>query len=42
MADWLSRQNCNENKNKEIKGMQISINAIQLMTNLPECMTFNN
>ena len=41
MADWLSRQNHNEKKDEEIKGMQISINAIQLTTNMPECMTFN-
>ena len=41
MADWLSRQNHNENKDKEIKGMQISINTIQLITNVPECMIFN-
>ena len=31
----------NENKDEEIKGMQVSINAIQLTTNVPECMTFN-
>ena len=41
MADCLSTQNHNENKNEEIKSMQISINAIQLMNNVPECMTFN-
>ena len=41
MADWLSRQNHKENKHEEIKGMQISITAIQLMTNAPEFMTFN-
>ena len=41
MADWLSRQNHNENNDEEIKGMQISINAIQLMTNKSECMAFN-
>ena len=33
MADWLSQQNCKENKDEEIKGMQISVNAMQLTTN---------
>ena len=41
MTGWLSRQNHNEHKDKEIKGLQISINAIQLTTNVPQCMTFN-
>ena len=41
MADWLSKQNHIENKDKEIKGMQISLNATQLRTYVPECMTFN-
>ena len=41
MADWLPRQNYNENKDEEIKGMQININAIQLTINVPYCMTFN-
>ena len=41
MADWLFRQNHNENKDEEIKGMQISINAIQLTSYVPECMIFS-
>ena len=41
MADWLSRKNHNENKDEEIEGMQIGVNAKQLFTNIPECMTFN-
>ena len=39
MVDRLSRQNHNENKDKEITGMQININAIQSTTNIPECIT---
>ena len=38
-ADWLSQQDHKENKEEEIKGMQISVNAILLTTNVPECMT---
>ena len=38
MADWLFRQNHNENKDTEIPGLQLSINAIQTATNIPECM----
>ena len=41
MAHWLSRQYHNENKDEEIKGIQISITAVQLMTNVPEGMTIN-
>ena len=39
IADWLSRQNYNENKDKEITGMQISLNALQSTTIIPKCMT---
>ena len=39
MADWLSRQNCKENKDEEIPGMQLNIDAIQTATNIPDCMT---
>ena len=38
MADWLSRQNCEENKDEEITGRQANINTIQTTTNIPECM----
>ena len=38
MADWLSTQNHSKNKDKEITGIQISINAIQSTTNIPECI----
>ena len=41
MADWLSRQNHNENKYKEIADVQISINAILSTTNILECMTMH-
>ena len=39
MADCLSRQNHKENKHKEVTGMQISINAIQSITTIPEFMS---
>ena len=35
IVDWLSRQNHNENKDAEIPGMQLSINAMQAATNVP-------
>ena len=35
MADWLSRQNY-KNKDKEIPGMKLSINAIKICTDI--CM----
>ena len=38
MAGWLSRYNHNENKDEEITGIHISINAIQSTTNILECM----
>ena len=39
LIDWLSRQNHKENKDMEIPGMQLNIDAIQTMTNIPDCMT---
>ena len=39
IADWLSRQNHKENKNAEIPGMQLNIDATQTITNIPDCMT---
>ena len=41
MVDWLSRHIHNENKDKEITGMQISINAIQSTNNILECLTIH-
>ena len=38
MADWLSGQNHEEDKNEEIAGMQVNINNIVASTNIPECM----
>ena len=35
IADWLSRQN---NKDEEIAGMDIKINAIYMTTDIPNCM----
>ena len=39
IADWLSRQNHKENKDAEIPGMQLNINAIQTTLNITDCMT---
>ena len=39
IADWLSRQNHKENKDAEISSMQLSIDAIQTTTNIPDWMT---
>ena len=41
VIDWLYRQNHNENKDEDIKGMRVSINAIQSTTNIPQCMTMH-
>ena len=38
-ADWLSRHNHTENKDTEIPGMDIKVNAIQTATNISECMS---
>ena len=35
IVDWLSRQNHKENKDAEIPGMQLNIDAIHTMTNIP-------
>ena len=39
IADWLSRHNHTENKDAEIHGMDIKVDAIQTTTNIPECMS---
>ena len=39
IADWLFRQNHTENKDAEIPGMQLNIDVIQTMTNIPDCIT---
>ena len=38
IEEWISGQKHKENKNMEIPGMQININPIQTITNIPECM----
>ena len=40
MADWLSRHNHSENKDKEITGMQMGINMIESTTNVAEYMKY--
>ena len=40
-ADWLSHHNHNENKDKAIKGMDIKVDAVQMMTDVPECMSIH-
>ena len=39
ITDWLSRHNHTENKDAEIPGMDVKVDAIQTMTNIPECMS---
>ena len=38
MTHWLLRQNHTENEDKEIKGMKLSINAINAVTDILSCM----
>ena len=39
IADWLLRQNHTEGKDKPIKGMEIQVDMIQTMTDMPECVS---
>ena len=39
IADWLSRHNHVEGKDKPIKGMDIWVDAIQSATDMPECIS---
>ena len=39
IADWLSRQNHKEGKDKPIQDMDIWGDAIWAMTDLPECIS---
>ena len=41
ITDWLSRHNHTENKDSEIYGMDIKVDAIQTATNIPECMSIH-
>ena len=38
-TDWLSRHNHTENRDAEIHGIDIKVDAIQIMTNIQECMS---
>ena len=39
ITDWLSRHNHTVNKDAEIPGMDIRIDAIQTATNIPVCIS---
>ena len=39
IADWLLRHNHMEGKDKSIKGMDIQVDAIQAVTEMPECIS---
>ena len=39
IADWLSRHNHVEGKDKTIKDMDVCVNIIQSMTDIPECVS---
>ena len=41
IADWLSQHNHVEGKDKPIKDMDIRIDAIQNVTDIPECMSIS-
>ena len=42
ITDWLSKHNHMENKDKEIHGMDVRVDAIQISTNGPEYMSIQN
>ena len=42
IADWLSWHNHAEGKDKPIKDMKIRIDAIQKVTDIPECMSISH
>ena len=39
IANWLPQQNHMENRNGEICGMDVRVDAIQTSMNVPECMS---
>ena len=39
ISDWLSHLNHKENKDEAIHGMDIRVDAVQTMTDVPECMS---
>ena len=41
ITDWLSHHNHKENKDEPIQGMGIRSDAIQSMTNVPDCMSIS-
>ena len=41
IADWLSHHNHEEDKDEPIQGMDIRADAIQSMTDIPECMSIS-
>ena len=41
IADWLSQHNHEEGKDKPIKDIDIRIDTIQSMANIPECMSIS-
>ena len=41
IADWLSQHNHKEGKDKPIKDMDIRIDVIQSVTDIPECISIS-
>ena len=41
IADWLSHHNHKENKDEPIQNMDVRVDAIQSMTDVPECMSIS-
>ena len=39
IADWLSRHNHTEGKDKPIKGMEVQVDTIQATMDMPECVS---
>ena len=39
IADWMSRHNHTEGKDKPIKGMEIQVDMIQTVKDIPECVS---
>ena len=39
IADWLSRHNHEENKDAEIPGMKVKVDAMLTVTNILECIS---
>ena len=41
IVDWLSHHNHRENKDEAIQGMDIRVDAIQVMTDVLECISIS-